>query len=175
MRGTAAQIIRERNISSPDATRLILGQAHTDDSACQPHCFVGRNEARGPAFPPSPFSFPGRTQSHRRDREPSSLSPRQPRPSPDQLAARKKTCPKPTAFPCVRSTVHGASTSRDIPESRRLLCTCRGRAPPTALQTPGAPGPPLAGRASKNIQALAPVGRVHARTGVGLRIPSVVS
>jgi hypothetical protein len=173
MRGTAAQIIRERNISSPDATRLSLAQAYTET---QPVSHIASSDGMKPeAQPsPSPFSFPGRTQSHRRDTEPS-LSPRQPRPSPDQLAARKKTCPKPTAFPCVRSTVHGASTSRDIPESRRLLCTCRGRAPPTALQTPGAPGPPLAGRASKNIQALAPVGRVHARTGVGLRIPSVVS
>jgi hypothetical protein len=168
-------------MSSPDATRLCLdGWARPT----QPHCFVGWNEARGPAIP---SSFPGRSQSHterrgnkevdERDREPF-LSPRRPRPA--REPGERKTCPKTTAFPCVRSTVtrrlHVAS--RDIPESRRLLACRRAAGAPHLLPGPNTRRTRAATRTAATSQKQSrrsrpyphrPGPRAHGRAGIPLR------
>jgi hypothetical protein len=173
-------------MSSPDATRLCLdGWARPT----QPHCFVGWNEARGPAIP---SSFPGRSQSRSRTRrdvatkrstnETESRSSH--RADPDQLASlgKEKRVQKQRRSPACVPPLHGASTSRrgifPNPVGSSPAAVPRARLTYSPVQTPGAPGPPLAQpQLPKNnlgARVRTPIDRVHARTG-GRESPSVVS
>jgi len=65
MIGTAAQIIRERNISSPDATRLSLAQAYTET---QPVSHIASSDGMNPEAQPSPLLLsPSRAARSRTD------------------------------------------------------------------------------------------------------------
>jgi hypothetical protein len=106
------------------------------------------------------------------------------RADPDQLASlgKEKRVQKQRRSPACVPPLHGASTSRrgifPNPVGSSPAAVPRARLTYSPVQTPGAPGPPLAQpQLPKNnlgARVRTPIDRVHARTG-GRESPSVVS